>query len=114
MCSKQDLNIIIQKIAEIYKLVYGDNLVKVMMYGSYARNDYNENSDIDLAAIVRGNRGELQNMLKIIWDCSSDLELEYETIISPTVIPYDEYERYKEDIPYYRNIENEGVTIVAR
>ena len=46
-----------------------------------------------------------------MWDESAELELEYGTILSPTVIPYDEFEQYKEDLPYYRNIANEGVMI---
>lgn len=37
----------------------------------------------------------------------------YETIISPTVTPYAEYEKYREDMPYYRNTVQKGVTIVA-
>lgn len=113
MCSKHELDIILQKIAEAYRVVYGDNLVKVMMYGSYARGDYDNYSDVDIAAIVRGERQELQKALKKIWDTSSELELEYETIVSPTVIPFDEYEQYRNDVPYYRNIEKEGVVIVA-
>lgn len=58
-------------------------------------------------------RGEtmtiLQERLKQIWDISSDLELEYEIILSPTVIPYEEYVRFLDVLPYYRNIEEEGV-----
>ena len=64
-------------------------------------------------AIVHGNRQELQEKLKQVWDVSSDLELQYDVIISPTVIPYDEYIQYKEDVPYYRNIEKEGMNVVA-
>ena len=65
------------------------------------------------AAIVVGPRRELQQKLKQVWDISSDLELEYGIIISPVVIPYDEYMKYKDDVPYYRNISREGVNIVA-
>ena len=36
-----------------------------------------------------------------------------QNIISPVVIPYDEYMKYKDDVPYYRNISREGVNIVA-
>lgn len=113
MCSKWELNRILQKMAETYQNVYGEALIKVLMYGSYARGDFDQDSDIDLVAIVRGERQQLQNKLKSVWDVSSELELEYETIVSPTVIPYDEYEQYREDVPYYRNIAREGVMIRA-
>lgn len=113
MCSKSILRTITQKIVFEYQNVYGSNLVNVYLYGSYARGDYDEDSDIDLVAIVKGTREELQNQLKNIWDISSDLELEYEVIISPTVIPFDEFEQYKEDLPYYKNIEKEGVKLIA-
>ena len=113
MCSKQELESILRKVAAAYRLIYGDDLVKILMYGSYARGDFDADSDVDIAAIVKGDRQILQNDLKKVWDVSSDLELEYETIVSPTVIPFDEYEKYREDIPYYRNIEKEGLVIVA-
>ena len=113
MCTDQEYNIIIDRIAKAYRAVYGAQLDRVLVYGSYARGDYDDFSDIDLVAIVRGNRSELQESLKKVWDVSSDLELEYETIVSPTVIPYDEFEQYRDDLPYYRNIANEGVRINA-
>lgn len=46
-------------------------------------------------------------------DSSCELELEYETILSPTVIPYEEFQRYQKELPYYRNIAQEGVIVVA-
>lgn len=113
MCSQRELNILLKKLAEIYQSVYGSDIVKILMYGSYARGTFTADSDLDVVAIVKGSRDELQRKLKTIWDYSCELELEYETILSPTVIPYEEFETYKQDMPYYRNIEQEGVAIVA-
>ncbi len=113
MCTRAELNIIVREVAKVYQTVYADNLVRVILYGSYARGNYTNESDVDIAAIVRGTRDTLQKQLRTVWDASSDLELEYGTIISPTVIPLDEYEKYKDDIPYYRNIAQEGVEIAA-
>lgn len=113
MCSRNELDIILRKIAEIYKTVYGENLIKIILYGSYARGDYDSESDVDIVAIVQGNRLVLQEQLKKVWDESCELELEYGTILSPTVIPYEEFEKYRDDLPYYRNIAKEGVEIVA-
>ena len=113
MCSQRELNILLKKLAEIYQSVYGSDIVKILMYGSYARGTFTADSDLDVVAIVKGSRDELQRKLKTVWDYSCELELEYGTILSPTVIPYEEFETYKQDMPYYRNIEQEGVAIVA-
>ena len=42
---------------------------------------------------------------------SADIGLENDVVVSPTVIPYDEFEEYKEKLPYYRNIAREGMQI---
>lgn len=113
MCAKSELNAILQQMSKVYRAVYGESIVRIVLYGSYARGDNQKDSDIDIVAIVRGERAELQERLKKVWDASSDLELEYGMIVSPTVVPFAEFEKYKDDLPYYRNIENEGVDIVA-
>lgn len=113
MCSRNELNAILNKLAAVYRDTYGDSIEQILLYGSYARGDNGKDSDIDVVAIVHGDREQLQNQLKRIWEYSSDLELEYETVLSPTVIPYEEYIKYKDDLPYYRNIAREGVVISA-
>ena len=69
--------------------------------------------EADVVAIVHGDRKTLQQQLKKVWDSSCELELEYDTILSPTVIPYEEFKQYQTDLPYYRNISQEGVVISA-
>lgn len=113
MCDTAEFRQILQQIVSAYKTVYGKSIAQIILYGSYARGDNTEDSDIDIVAIVHGERLDLQEKLKKIWDLSSDLEIDYGVIISPTVIPYDEYVKFKDDLPYYRNIDREGVTIVA-
>lgn len=113
MCTKSQLDILLKKISDIYRSVYGDQLVRVVLYGSYARGDYEDDSDLDIVALVHGDRRTLQDQLKSVWNQTCDLELEYELVLSPAVIPYEEFEQYREDLPYYRNIASEGVSIVA-
>ena len=108
MCTKSQLEAIEEEMVNYYRSVYGDSIDTIILYGSYARGDYSDDSDIDITAIVRGNRVELQKKLKKMWDFSTEVGLAYDVIVNPTVIPYDEFEQYKEKLPYYRNIVKEG------
>lgn len=111
MCSRSQLNILTSAIVKEYRRVYGDAIDSVLLYGSYARGDEDDTSDIDIVAIVHGERLSLQEKLKKIWDSSSEMSLIHDVIISPAVIPFDEFEKYKGILPYYRNISEEGIAI---
>ena len=102
---------ILCSIKQGYKQVYGDDIMDIYLYGSYARGDYEQDSDIDFVAIVKGNRLDLQKKLKVMWDIAADLGLENDIVISPTVIPYNEFLQYQEKLPYYKNIIKEGVKV---
>lgn len=108
MCAEMVLNKIIKEMVECYRGVYGNDVVEIVLYGSYARGDFSKESDIDLVAIVHGSRLDLQNKLKNVWDISAELSLDSDIVISPSVIPYDEFMKYKQTLPYYRNIAEEG------
>ena len=56
MCTRNELNLILQAMIQAYQAVYGANVEKIILYGSYARGDYQKDSDIDIVAIVRGER----------------------------------------------------------
>lgn len=111
MCTKKQLNVIAHSMLEVYKKAYGEAIVEVLLYGSYARGDFQRDSDIDFAAIVEGGRVDLQKKLKTIWDESAEIGIKHDVVVSPTVIPFDEYERYKSVLPYYMNIWKEGIRI---
>ena len=108
MCSANKLNEINRQMLDCYRETYGADLRSVILYGSYARGDFDDESDIDYTAIVDGDRRELQQKLKSVWARSAELGMENDVVISPTVIPESEYEQYKEILPYYRNIMEEG------
>lgn len=64
MCTKNELHLILQAVIQAYQAIYGDSIVKIVLYGSYARGDYQEDSDIDIVAIVPGERESLQKGLR--------------------------------------------------
>lgn len=40
MLTKQQLEVILEKLIKIYKSVYEENIQRIILYGSYARGDY--------------------------------------------------------------------------
>ena len=111
MCDKSQLNKITGQIIEAYRDIYGQAIKNIVMYGSFARGDFDDESDIDFAAIVEGERQVLQKQLEIVWDKASDIGLEYDAVVSPVVIAYDEFIQFKDKLPYYQNIDKEGIIV---
>ena len=102
MCTSRQLYSITHDMVQEYRRVYGSAVEKILLYGSYARNEQDNESD---------ERNDLQELLKQVWDYSTDIGMENDVVISPSVIPYSEYEKYKRILPYYMNIEKEGMKI---
>ena len=40
MCTKNELKHIVSELVKVYQSVYGDQIVKIVLYGSYARGNY--------------------------------------------------------------------------
>ena len=113
MCSIKTLDEILSITTNRLKDIFKDSLIDVILYGSYARGDYDEESDIDIAALVDMDRIELKKYFKEIVGLSSEIDLEYGIMLSPSLLPYKEYEKYKNDLSYYSNIHSEGIVLNA-
>ena len=88
--------------------IYGSNLVSIILYGSVARDASTDESDIDVAFIVTHDDSELHDkMLDVI----VDLNLEYDQLIAPSMIEAKVFNKWRKVLPYYRNIDNEGIVL---
>jgi predicted nucleotidyltransferase len=104
---------VLDKVCNQAKSVFGESLVAVKLYGSYARGDYDDESDIDIMVIVNKDSAELSQYEKSFCDFAFDLALEYSTLPSVFLQDKTTYERYKGTYPFFQNIEREGVDLVA-
>ena len=111
MNAMPNLEAICNRVAGSYKRVYDSDIQGIYLYGSYARGDYDESSDLDFVALVKGERRNLQRKLDEVWNDTVKMDLEYDVVTSPTVIPVDEFQKYRDELPYYRNIFTEGKRI---
>ena len=57
---------IIYEFTKEIKKIFGTNLSTVIVYGSYARGDYNENSDVDVMILVKIPEEKLSNYIDVV------------------------------------------------
>lgn len=97
-------------IAQLSELL-GNRLKKVILYGSYARGDYDKNSDIDIMILTDFSDDEIIEYRKKIIDLACDLEMENDVMISPLLKNIDKYNKRVDVIPFYYNVQKEGVVV---
>lgn len=111
MCTKNQLHIITDTVAKEAKARLGDKLEAVVLYGSYARGDYDEESDIDIMVRVICAKDQLENYRHILSDVASELSLSYNVMVSVSVVDTETFFRYRQHLPYFENVEREGIKI---
>jgi predicted nucleotidyltransferase len=99
---------ILKQFKEQMKQLYGSKLEAVILYGSYARGQATQDSDIDLAVVLNGQvmpGKEIDRMIDII----TDLNLEHQTLLS--VYPVSSTDYKKINSPLLLNLRREGVPV---
>lgn len=112
MCMPNNVNEEIQKFINEVKKILGDRLKKVILYGSYARGDYNKNSDVDIMILTDLSFEEIEEYRDKISDAAFEIELKTGIILSPVVKNIEKYNVRRKFVPFYKNVEKEGVVLV--
>lgn len=111
MYTQAQLNRILDIFAKRVKGLYGEKLVKILLYGSYARKEQDEESDIDIMVIVNLSEEENRKYVDSLIEIVSEINLEHDVVLSPIVEPYKKYMDYKEIIPFLISVDKEGIQI---
>jgi len=93
------------------KRLYGARLKGVYLFGSYARDDYEEGSDLDVLVILNTFRFHNTEISRTA-DLVSDLSLENLITVSPMFIRERDWLAGKK--PLLRNVKSEGIKLYER
>ena len=104
----KEIERVIEELKRELDKIYGNRLRKIVLYGSYARGDYTEDSDIDILIVLRGRVKPGQEIDRII-DAITDINLKYGVLISVYPISESKFRRLKS--PLLINARREGVTL---
>ena len=109
MCTQSQLDMMINRIVAFSKDLFGDKFRNVILYGSYALGDYDEESDIDILIMVDIEREELRKYRNQICNFVADLNLENDVFIVETLQSVSFFNKWKGAMPFYQNVLKEGV-----
>ncbi len=109
MCTPAEALRILDELVHICNLVFPKPFQDAYLYGSNARGDQHEESDIDILLTVVMNESELPFYRKALARVCSDLSLKHDVMVSPTIKPSEQFHRYSSVLPYYQTVIREGI-----
>lgn len=113
MCTRNQLDIITSTVAGSAKRLLNKNLISVILYGSYARGDFDDESDIDIMIIADIPADECWNYNVQLINELTDLELENGIVISTHIVQAETFNQFKNTLPFYQNVTREGIKIAV-
>ena len=111
VCSRIQLQQVLSEIQTGLYNIFGEALEQVLLYGSYARGDQDNESDIDVMALVNMSKERLAKYRHAVNHFSSEIDLQYDVFSSIKLQDTNTFYRYADVLPFFQNVNREGIRI---
>ena len=98
---------------ENIKAIYGEHLNRIILYGSYARGDHREDSDIDIMILLDISDMDIKKYRHSLSDMTYDFNIDHDIDIKPIAKSEEQFLHWLSAYPFYQNIDREGVILYA-
>ena len=99
---------ILAELRSRFEALYGDRLVKLILFGSQARGDADADSDIDVLVVLKGEVNPFEEIERGS-HVTAAVSLEHDVAISSIYVPAERYNRGAG--PLLLNVRAEGVSV---
>lgn len=89
--------------------IFQKNISMIILYGSVARGEAADSSDIDIAIIVKEPMN--QNTKKRFVSWAANMDLRYERVFSIVDIQESNMKKWEHVLPFYQNVRKEGIVL---
>ena len=109
----ENINDIIEEFVKEVNEILENRMKKIILYGSYARGDFKEDSDIDIMILTDLSDEEIYEYFVKISDVAYDIEEKnnFDISISPLIKNINKFNYWLEALPFYINVQKEGVVL---
>ena len=108
-----NLNIELQRVTDELSQntqhIFGSKLRKIILYGSYARGDYTQYSDMDIMVLANYDESEKSFLETQMRRVASRISLDYDITISMLLRDEKVFHDRTSILPYYKNVATEGI-----
>ena len=108
MINEKHLRQILKEYRAALEEVLGDDLHSIILYGSQARGDAAEGSDIDVLCVMK-RPFDYGEMIMKTGEISAAICLQYDVLISTAFVTRTDYEN--RNTPFLMNVRREGVSL---
>lgn len=91
----------------------GDSVKKIILYGSYARGDYNAQSDMDIMILTKLHPNEIREIENTIYDIAFEFQMSEGVMISVNIVNEEQFNYWLGALPYYDNVAKEGIVLAG-
>lgn len=109
--NRDELNSLLMSFVAKLRDLFGNKLNDVILYGSYARNEAEEGSDIDLMVLVDLTDEEILKIRNKVYDYASEVLYEKSILISTIIQNKELFNKRFSFVPFYRNVIQEGINL---
>lgn len=89
--------------------IFNNQVMRIVLYGSYARGTNTSESDVDVTLLLNGKLND--NTEDKLSDLVVDLNLKYDRVFSVIDIDYAVFKKWEKVTPLYRNMNKEGIIL---
>ena len=107
----QKMDYLLQEYVSAIQKIYGEHLKQVILYGSYARGDFREDSDVDIMLLVDLPDERFENFSDELSELGFDYNIEYGVWFMPVVKNMDHFLYWCQAYPFYSNVAKEGISL---
>jgi predicted nucleotidyltransferase len=99
---------ILAELRRRFDVLYGERLIRMVLFGSQARGDAESGSDIDVLVVLREPLSPCQEIERTL-DAVANISLDFNEVVSCVFVSEEQFER--EHSPLLMNVRREGVAI---
>ncbi len=93
------------------KQIYGHSLKKIILYGSYAKEQQEQGSDLDIMVLLEMEDKAIKKYDEAVLELTVDLTTRYGIYVSVVKNNAKFFDEWADVLPYFKNVKTEGINL---